>query len=341
MPVEHHRDSCSVKMGQECRTGRTRAEAKPMEIVPHGEVAQPNEQNLREQLIPCAAPMNPVMAVMVISPKKLSRAFALDAKVSKAPSLKRRRPKLSAISRHIKNTKCINCVGKEKYARTCHTSSLTRRWLYLLIHSRAKTAAVLAHPGAWTVRNTSSNTAQASSSVAQVVKHPLTSCFITICTPPMLPVVYSQYPALCSYGLSLESGLAGSQQYKHTSIEAPHLRTLKAVGWLGSNSRAFPDSTMFRASSNLPNNAILELIQPFNASFDTHLAASLQPCDVIIQWHGNSGFHRNSDCSTVGDFYDIHFQLHNSKTFLCTPKFKTTTQPVIALALFIDPIKNH
>jgi hypothetical protein len=57
-------------MGQECRTSRTRAEAKPTEIVLHGEVAQPNEQNLREQLIPCAAPMNPVMAVMVISPKK-------------------------------------------------------------------------------------------------------------------------------------------------------------------------------------------------------------------------------------------------------------------------------
>jgi hypothetical protein len=87
-------------MGQECRTGRTKAEAKPTEIVLHGEVAQPNEQNLREQLIPCAAPMNPVMAVMVISPKKRSRAFALDAKVSKAPSLKRRRPKLRLVYRY-------------------------------------------------------------------------------------------------------------------------------------------------------------------------------------------------------------------------------------------------
>ena len=62
--------------------------------------------------------------------------------------------------------------------------------------------------------------------------------------------------------------------------------------------------------------------------------------DVIIRWHGNLGFHHNNDCGTVGEFYDIHFRLHNGETFLRMPaKFKTTTQSAIALALFIDPVK--
>lgn len=38
-------------MEQGCNTGRTRAETKPMEIIQHGEVAQPNEQHLKEGLM--------------------------------------------------------------------------------------------------------------------------------------------------------------------------------------------------------------------------------------------------------------------------------------------------
>jgi hypothetical protein len=46
-----HRDIFGVQMGQERRSGRTRAEVKPTEIVLYGEMAQPNEQNLKERLI--------------------------------------------------------------------------------------------------------------------------------------------------------------------------------------------------------------------------------------------------------------------------------------------------
>ncbi|KAJ7257227.1 hypothetical protein B0H12DRAFT_1218502 [Mycena haematopus] len=200
-----------------------------------------------------------------------------------------------AIGKNITNEKCINCVRKEKARATAQATAQTA--------SQAQTAALVARPGAWAVRNQVANShAQTSSSSTQIVKRPGNSRFITIC------------------------------------IEALHLQTLKAVGWLGSNSRAFPDSTMF-------GDAIMELIQAFNTSFETRCAASLQSRDVIIRWHGNLGFHQNSDCGTVGEFYDTHFRLHNGETFLRMPtKFKTTTQPAIALALFIDPIKfkdNH
>ncbi|KAJ7133798.1 hypothetical protein C8R46DRAFT_1362338 [Mycena filopes] len=167
--------------------------------------------------------------------------------------------------------------------------------------SQAQSLAVATRPGAFAARMNPPQRPQAGSST-QVIKRPLTSRHITVC------------------------------------IEAFHLRSLKAVGWLGSNSRAFPAATMF-------GDAMLELIQAFNASFDTRSAASLTLGDCIVRWYGNLGFHRNSDCGTVGEFYDIHFALHNSETFLrMPPKFKTTTQPAVALALFVDPIKfkqNH
>ncbi|KAJ6474301.1 hypothetical protein C8R45DRAFT_1103274 [Mycena sanguinolenta] len=169
--------------------------------------------------------------------------------------------------------------------------------------SQVKTAATLARPGAWAARMTS-NQAQMSSSATQVVKRPVNSRtrYITVC------------------------------------IEALHIGTSKSVGWLGANSRAFPDSTMF-------GDAVSELLQAYNTSFETRSVASLTARDVTIRWHGNLGFHQNSDCGTIGEFYDIHFRLHNSETFLRMPvKFKTATQPAVALALFIDPIKfkqNH
>ncbi|KAJ6538060.1 hypothetical protein B0H19DRAFT_1270430 [Mycena capillaripes] len=121
-------------------------------------------------------------------------------------------------------------------------------------------------------------------------------------------------------------------------IEAFHLQTNKPIGWLGCNSRAFTDRTMF-------GDAITELLQAFNASFETRSQVSLGFRDVIIRWHGNLSFHPSSECGTVGEFYDIHFRLHNSATFLrMPPKFKVTAQPAIALAMFIDPIRfkeNH
>ncbi|KAJ7729853.1 hypothetical protein DFH07DRAFT_781822 [Mycena maculata] len=94
---------------------------------------------------------------------------------------------------------------------------------------------------------------------------------------------------------------------------------IKPIGWLGSNSRSFSATTMF--------------------------GASLTREDVIIRWHGNLGFHPNSDCGTLGEFYDCHYQLHNSETFLrMPPKFKRTAQPAVALALIIDLVRfrrNH
>ncbi|KAJ7684212.1 hypothetical protein DFH06DRAFT_1738 [Mycena polygramma] len=167
--------------------------------------------------------------------------------------------------------------------------------------SQAQKAAIIARPGAHAVRSQPPN-GQANSSSTSIIKRSPQARFITIC------------------------------------IEAFSLGNLKAVGWLGSNSRAFADNTMF-------GDAIMELIQAFNASFETRAQVSLTRNDVIIRWHGNMSFHRDSDCGSVGEFYDIHFRLHNSETFLrMPPKFKATTQPAVALALFVDPVKfreNH
>ncbi|KAJ7912786.1 hypothetical protein B0H13DRAFT_1874497 [Mycena leptocephala] len=204
---------------------------------------------------------------------------------------------------------CLECGALGQYIKNEKCTGCLRKEKAQVAEqnaSQAKNTAIVARPGAWAARmQPPPNGGQTSSSSSQtIIKRSPQVRYITIC------------------------------------IEAFNLRTLKAVGWLGSNSRAFPDYTMF-------GDAIMELIQAYNASFDTRSQVSLvRPSrDVIIRWHGNLGFHRNSDCGTIGEFYNIHLQLHNSETFLRMPtKFKAATQPAVALALFVDPVKfkeNH
>ncbi|KAJ7924154.1 hypothetical protein B0H13DRAFT_2315764 [Mycena leptocephala] len=144
--------------------------------------------------------------------------------------------------------------------------------------SQAQNAALIARPNAFSARNLALSQGQApASTTAPVVKRTPGERMITIC------------------------------------IEAFHLQTNKPIGWLGCNSRAFADRTMF-------GDAITELLQAFNASFETRSQVSLGSRDVIIRWHGNLSFHPSSECGTVGEFYDIHFRLHNSATFLRMPQ---------------------
>ncbi|KAJ7903270.1 hypothetical protein B0H13DRAFT_2335124 [Mycena leptocephala] len=169
--------------------------------------------------------------------------------------------------------------------------------------SQAQNAAHIARPNAFSARNLALSQGQAPASMTTpVVKRTPGERMITIC------------------------------------IEAFHLQINKPIGWLGCNSRAFADRTMF-------GDAITELLQAFNASFETRSQVSLGSRDVIIRWHGNLSFHPSSECGTVGEFYDIHFRLRNSATFLrMPPKFKVTAQLAIALTMFIDPIRfkeNH
>ncbi|KAK7046459.1 hypothetical protein R3P38DRAFT_3257815 [Favolaschia claudopus] len=199
---------------------------------------------------------------------------------------------------------CLECgaIGKNIADNQCNTCKRAERDLAKAnTASQTKAAAAAARPGAWSLRNGLTTTQnKASSSTTQTLRRG--TRLITIC------------------------------------IETLNLNTNKPIGWLGSNSRAFPDSTMFA-------DAIMELIQATNTSFETRSATSLTLRDVIVRWHNNMGFHPNSDCGTLGEFYDNHLRLHNSETFLKLPsKFKSTAQPAVALALFIDPVKfkdNH
>ncbi|KAJ7633202.1 hypothetical protein FB45DRAFT_1058160 [Roridomyces roridus] len=116
------------------------------------------------------------------------------------------------------------------------------------------------------------------------------------------------------------------------SIEALHAvkTTIHPVSWLGAHSRSFPETTMF-------DDALDSLVQAFNVSWDGRCVASLTRQDVTIRFHSNLNFYVNSDCGTVGEFYDTHFRLHNSASFLRMPtKFKGTASPALALGLFIE-----
>ncbi|KAJ6463846.1 hypothetical protein C8R47DRAFT_77716 [Mycena vitilis] len=231
-------------------------------------------------------------------PNKTTDGLCLQCEARDAATTEEQRDKINSIPQ------CDECGAFGQHIKDHKCSGCMRKERQdatARLALQAQKAAVIARPGAHAVRSQPPN-GQANSSSTSIIKRLPQARFITIC------------------------------------IEAFSLGNLKAVGWLGSNSRAFADSTMF-------GDAIMELIRAFNASFETRAQVSLTRNDVIIRWHGNMSFHRDSDCGSVGEFYDTHFRLHNSETFLrMPPKFKATTQPAVALALFVDPVKfreNH
>ncbi|KAJ7754764.1 hypothetical protein B0H16DRAFT_1541586, partial [Mycena metata] len=107
---------------------------------------------------------------------------------------------------------CLECGAIGKYIKTEKCVNYARKEKTqgaVQRASQAQTAAVAACPHTWNARMQPPPPRPQAGSSTQVIKRPLTLRHITVC------------------------------------IEAFQLKLLKPVGWLGSNSRAFPDATMF------------------------------------------------------------------------------------------------
>ncbi|KAJ6572928.1 hypothetical protein B0H10DRAFT_1964296 [Mycena sp. CBHHK59/15] len=153
-------------------------------------------------------------------------------------------------------------------------------------------------------------------------------------TPPMLfvPRLGLRECLLLKLLINLQNHSSASAT--HTPVSARQVRQItvcveavrhnKPIGRLGVVSRAFPESIMF-------DEMVGEVIKTYNVTWDLRCSASLD------RWHGSLAFHTNSEHGTLGEFYDIHSQLHNSETFLrMPPKFSKTPQPAVALSFVID-----
>ncbi|KAJ7100834.1 hypothetical protein B0H15DRAFT_995494 [Mycena belliarum] len=198
---------------------------------------------------------------------------------------------------------CYDCGGfgkniKDNKCAKCQRKATEENVQYRA--SQTKHAALVARPGAWTARTQQPN---------------------RTLPPPATNAVSRRLPRQITI-----------------YVEAISLRHGKPIAFLGNNSRAFPEHTMF-------GDAKEDIIQAFNVSWDRRSMVSLTTSDVIFRWHDNLMFHRNTDCGTVGEFYDAHFQLHNSETYLKMPvRCKNTPQPCVALTLTVDEEtfeKNH